>query len=487
MMNRTPETSPPLKRGVLGRLARWGLVLIVGSALAIGLAAGSLYLLRSKWDLRGNFTPVFDFSSPDRRLQELERHRAAQREGPLPTAEAADETLEGWPSFRGPRRDGVSEATGLLSAWPADGLRPLYRQPVGGGYSGFALGLGRAYTLEQRGGEEAVVAYDFLSGVELWSFSYPAYFQEQMGGDGPRATPTLDDRRLYALGAQGHLNCLDALTGELVWARHLLRETNSGNLTWGMSGSPLIEGDRLWVTASGLGGPGVLVFEKATGEPVGAYEPGRQQAYASLEWVELVGRPVLLDFAAEALVGLDPETGRRLWSFDWTGPQNGINAAQPLFIGPDRVFISSGYGQGCAMIEIGVADGPEGPQWNARRLWSNVQMKNKFNSSVHHEGFIYGLDEGVLACLDARDGRRRWKGGRYGYGQLLLAEGHLIVLGESGELALVRATPRAFEEVSRFKAIDGKTWNHPALAGGRLLIRNGREMACFDLRAEAGS
>ena len=167
-----------------------------------------------------------------------------------------------------------------------------------------------------------------------------------------------------------------------------------------------------------------------------------------------------------------------LWSYSW-GTDMGINVSQPIMVDNNRFFISSGYGKGAALVELSGS----GKNFSSRTVWENVNMKNKFNSSVLHQGYVYGLDEGILTCVDVNTGERKWKGGRYGYGQVLLASGHLIVMSDSGELVLVRATPDQLSEVARFKALEGKTWNYPAIAGGRLLVRNGNEMAAYNIAA----
>ena len=168
-----------------------------------------------------------------------------------------------------------------------------------------------------------------------------------------------------------------------------------------------------------------------------------------------------------------------LWEYPWS-TNMGISVAQPLLLGHDRVFLSAGYGHGAAVIEVSRT----GDRLATRTIWENLRMKNKFTSSVLHEGYIYGLDESILACVEAATGELKWKAGRYGYGQIMLAGDHVIVLTEDGELALVKATPARHDEVARFQAIEGKTWNHPVITDGRLLVRNVREMAAFDIRAQ---
>lgn len=452
------------------------ILLGVGSILIALLAVVlSFIVLKDMWSLRGNFLPTFDFESDERHFREIEKTRAEQ-----PAIDKAVEVAPpgaSWARFRGPNNDGKSTETALLQSWPGDTLKEVYRWPIGLGFAGFSIADGRAYTIEQRRDNEAVTCYDFDTGHELWAYEYPAKFVEQMGGDGPRATPTIDGDRVYSLGAEGEFVCLDAQTGELIWRTNLLQMKGDSNLEWAMSGAPLIVDDKVIVTSAGHSGDSVHAFDKLSGEPVWNSVPERQ-AYSSLMEVQLAGRRQLLNLAGAKLNGLDPETGERLWSFPWE-TANFINCAQPIVVDDRRVFVSSGYGKGCALVEIESTD--EG--FAAKELWSNTNMKNKFNSSVLVDGYIYGLDEGILACIEALTGKRMWKGKRYGHGQLIYADGNLIVLAEDGRLALVRANPERLNEVSSFQALEGKTWNMPALAGGRLLIRNEKEMVCFDLRA----
>jgi len=318
-----------------------------------------------------------------------------------------------------------------------------------------------------------VGAYDLETGRELWTNSWDADFRESMGGDGPRATPTWHEGRLYALGALGELRCLDARTGKLLWNRNILSDAQVGNLQWGMSAAPLVVDDKVIVLPGGRPGKSVVAYSNDTGSLVWQGLDDKQ-AYTSPALVTLAGQRQILMVSAQRLAGLAPEDGKLLWDYPWVTSYD-VNSAQPLVIGENRVFISAGYGHGAAVVEVARS----GDGFTAKLVWQNVNMKNKFNSSVYYQGHIYGLDEAILSCVNAETGDRKWKGGRYGYGQLLLASGHLVVLTESGEVVLVKATPESHLEISRFSAIEGKTWNNPALANGRLLVRNTTEMACF--------
>jgi len=471
---------------------------VFGSLAIIALSGLYVFLF-----FGGLFVP-----SPDPRMEahydELERQRAQQREAtPAVSTTPADPTPETstavsnaneakpesagapikaarsyWTNYRGPARDGRYEEGPIRTTWPATGLTPLWKQPIGGGYASFVVAEGIAFTIEQRRRQEIVAAYDVETGRELWTHGTDAEFKESMGGDGPRATPTWDAGRLYALGAEGDLRCFEAKTGKLNWSKNILKDNSADNLQWGMSGSPLIVDDKVVVLPGGRSGNSVAAYNKLTGAPIWK-ALNDTQAYVSPMLVTLAGRRQILVESANRLVGLATEDGALLWETSWNTDM-GINVSQPIVVDGSRFFVSSGYGKGAALVEI--SSGGQG--FIARKVWENGSMKNKFNSSVLYEGNVYGLDEGILTCIDVKTGERRWKGGRYGYGQLILASGHLIVITDTGELVLVKASPDKHTELAKFSAIEGKTWNYPAIAEGRLLVRNQTQMACFDISAK---
>lgn len=379
-----------------------------------------------------------------------------------------------WTNFRGPNRDGNYDEMPVITQWPAQGLAPIWKQPIGQGYASFVVADGRAYTIEQRRGEEVVTAYDVVTGREQWKQGWNALYSDTTG-DGPRSTPTWDNGRLYALGATGELRCLDAKSGVVIWGKNILKDNQAGNLSWAMAASPLIVDDKVIVLPGGPGGKSVVAYNKVSGAPVWRALDDAQ-AYVSPILTTLAGRRQVVIVSASRVMGVAPEDGSLLWSHPWDTSM-GINVSQPIVVSGNRFFISSGYGKGAALVEISGS----GKSFTARTVWENTNMKNKFNSSVIYQGHAYGLDEGILTCVDVNTGERKWKGGRYGYGQVLLASGHLIVMGENGELILVKATPQQHTEVARFQAIQGKSWNYPAIAGGRLLVRNANEMAAFNI------
>ena len=425
---------------------------------------------------RGGFPPVLTFSKTLPDYERLEAHRQAQA-----AASAATNLTGGtyWTGFRGPRRDGHYTEQPILLEWPQQGLKELWNVPVGGGYASFAIAEGRIFTIEQRRDDEVIAAYDLRTGHELWSHSYPAWFDDEasMGGEGPRATPTWHEGRVYSMGSIGDFKCLAAATGEVLWERNVLKEEQARVLMFGSSASPLIVDDKVLV-AGGQGGHSLLAYDAKSGTPVWR-SLKEKPAYASPMLVELAGKRQVLATTANHVAGVNIEDGAVLWTHPWKVQYDNA-IAQPVVTGPDRFVLSAGYGTGAAGIALrATRNGLE-----AVELWRNRFLKNKFTSSIHHDGYVYGLDESIFTCLDAATGERKWKDGRYDYGQILLAEGHIIVLSGMGDLILVKATPEGLEERGRFAALQGKTWNHPAISEGRLVVRNALEMACYDVGVE---
>ncbi|MBS1830852.1 MAG: PQQ-like beta-propeller repeat protein [Acidobacteria bacterium] len=450
--------------------------------LIVILAIGGLYatgLLR--FELAGSGSNVFfSFGSKESQIEKLEASRGQQPPAPAPTPEpvpapAAPKTeappapSSYWTDFRGPNRDGIAAEKSILTNWP---LKPIWKQPIGGGYASFVFGEGRAYTIEQRRDKEFIAAYDVKTGKELWTHSYPANFQESMGGDGPRATPTYHSGRLYSMGATGEMRALDAKTGKVIWSKNILSENNASNLTWGMCAAPLIVDNMVIAQPGGSNSNSVVAYDKETGKKIwGSLDD--QQAYTSPMLVTLDGKRQILTVTAKRAVGLEPESGKLLWDYPWT-TQYDVNASQPILVGGNQILLTAGYGHGAGLITVA--------NEKATKVWENNRMKNRFNSSIQFEGHIYGLDESIFSCVRISDGEQMWKAGRYGYGQVIMAGGHLIVVTEQGELVLVKPSPKELVEVARFEAISGKTWNVPAIDQGILIVRNAAEMAAFRIQ-----
>jgi outer membrane protein assembly factor BamB len=405
----------------------------------------------------------------DREAQRRERRQAAITNRPpsLPPY---------WTEFRGPGRAGHYDQAPIRTRWSTRGLPLLWRQPCGGGYASFVVAEGLAFTIEQRLDKEVVAAYNLETGYEHWSQSHDALFSEWMGGDGPRATPTYHLGRLYSLGATGDLRCFGARTGTLVWQQNVLRDSGSENLRYGLAASPLVHGQVVIVSSGTANEDGTLLaYDMLTGELLWKALPD-QQAYVTPLLATLGGQEQMLVVTAERVLGLDLADQSVLWEYPWE-VQYGNAICLPVVAGDDRFFVGAGYGAGGVLLEVRPADSGLAVE----EVWRNRQLRTKFNPAVFHEGHLYGLDEGVLACVDAATGERKWRKGRYGYGQLLLAGEHLIVLGGDGRLALVEAIPERFSPVTSFQALNGKTWNVPAMAHGRLLVRNSSEMACYEI------
>ncbi len=458
---------------LLSRL-RWRTRLI---SVAILLAAGGGFaaLLKVDGTVDGRGLPrfVWKWSKP------VKRPQAAGQAIPSATASipaVAPLDLIDVPQFFGPNRDGLVRKAKLARDWSSVPPHQLWRQPVGAGWSAFAVVGGRAYTQEQRGENECVTCYDLLTGQLIWTHSNAVHFHQWQGGDGPRATPTVHQGRVLAMGATGILDCLDATTGQRLWSRAVLAENKLPNLIWGVSVSPLVFDETVVVTGGLAKGPTVLAYRRSDGEPL--WRSGTDKAsYASPVLATLAGRRLVLSANAGSLTAHDPATGDLLLDYPWSDDK-WPKASQPVVLAGDRIFLSSGYGTGCALLEVKA--GSDG-KLVATQLWKNLRMKTQFNSVAARDGFLYGLDDGLLACVEIATGERKWKDGRYGSGQSLLVDDLLIIQSEPGAVLLAEAQPDGFRELGRIPALNAKTWNHPTLAGHYLLVRNSEEMACYEL------
>jgi outer membrane protein assembly factor BamB len=388
-----------------------------------------------------------------------------------------------WPQWLGPKRNGVSSESGLATAWPEDGPAVLWRGQSGVGYSSLAVAGGGAYTMLQDGNDEVVVCWQSDTGQERWRERYPAKFQTHEAS-GPRSTPCIDGDRLYTVGGTGIFQCREAVSGKLRWEHNLLKEFNAPNLHWGVCFSPLVDGDLVFTNPGGPNGNSVAAFNKHTGALVwkALDDPA---GYSSPLLINAAGRKQVLCFTGVALVSLAPEDGQLLWRFPWPTP-HAVNSATPIWLQAragekviDYVFISSGYGVGCALLKV-TAD--PGGALQARRVYASNQLRNHFATSVFYRGHIYGIDDpDFLTCLDVKSGQVLWKQRGVGKGSLLAVDGHLIVLEDQGRVVLVEASPEGYREEASWQALHGRCWTVPALADGRLYIRDETEVLCLKL------
>jgi outer membrane protein assembly factor BamB len=391
-----------------------------------------------------------------------------------PAPATSIETRADWPGFRGPGRDGVIRGVQIETDWSKSPPVALWRRPIGPGWSSFAVRGDLLYTQEQRGSDEIVACYKVSTGEPVWKHRDAVRFWESNGGAGPRATPTLGKNRVYAFGATGVLNALDAANGKVVWSRNAASDTRAKVPDWGFSGSPLLVDDVVIVAVAGT----LAAYDLATGKPrwVGPQHGGGTYSSPHLATIDGVEQVLLL--SAPGAISVAPADGALLWEHSWEG---GAIVQPALTANGDVLINATGMGGGGGTRRIAVAHGPGG--WTTTERWTSIGLKPYFNDLVVHKGHAFGFDGSILACIDLEDGKRTWKGGRYGNGQLVLLADQdlLLVLSEEGELALVRAAPDKFTELARFQAIEGKTWNHPVLVRDILLIRNGQEMAAFRL------
>jgi outer membrane protein assembly factor BamB len=385
-----------------------------------------------------------------------------------------------WPGFRGPQRDGIVTGVKIKTDWATSPPVELWRRPVGPGWSSFAVSGGLVYTQEQRGEFEVVACYNAATGQPVWTHRDAARFYESNAGAGPRGTPAVHDGRVYSFGATGIVNALDTRSGAVVWTRNAASDTGAKVPGWGFSSSPLVLEEVVIVAASGR----LAAYDLATGNPRWRSETGGA-SYSSPHLLAIGGVPQILFLSHAGVTSFAPADGKLLWKHDWLG----FGVLQPAVMANGSVLISSGdrnTGGGMGVRRLAVTQGAGG--WTAEEVWTSNGLKPYFNDFVVHNGHAFGFDGSILACIDLQDGKRKWKGGRYGHGQLLLLRDQdlLLVLSEEGELALVAAVPEQFTEIARVTAMNDKTWNHPVLAGDLLLVRNGQEMVAFRVARGGG-
>lgn len=398
--------------------------------------------------------------------------------------EQAAETLEAqpgdWSAFRGPTGDGKAPGLVIETDWQKHPPVEKWRHPIGPGWSSMLIIGDRLFTQEQRGEIEATTCYSADTGEQLWVDETEVRFEEALGGVGPRATPAFGDGRIYSMSAVGRLDCFNALTGDEIWSRELAQDYEASVPVWGFSVSPLFYEGAVYVFVDGKE-KAMLALNAETGEELWSSDVGGE-SYSSPVLLTLHDTPQVAYLSRDSLTSFDPKTGDELWRFE---PPGGLNrpTMQPQVVEKTNVLFSFSPSN-IQKIEVARS----GDKWSVKEVWDSRQLKPDFSDYLVHDGHVYGFDGNIFACIDLKAGDRQWKKGRYGAGQALLLADQpiLLVVTETGVLKLVNCNPDALEEVASFQAIEGKTWNHLAVQGSRLYVRNSQEIACFELPLREG-
>jgi outer membrane protein assembly factor BamB len=464
------------------------LLALAGSVLVLALLAALFRIER----VTGELAPFFAlrFSQKSDRLLQPPVFDAALAE--KPNVDLLTTTGDDFPQFLGPRRSAAVEHVKLARNWTDRPPQLVWRHEIGAGWPAFSIVNGHAVTMEQRGDLEMVTCYDLKTGKLEWAHSSAARYEKLEAGVGPRSTPTIDQGMVYALGALGHLMCIDGATGKCRWEKDLLTEfgitsaDEAATVPWGRAASPLVVGEKVIVPVGGRKGQNLVslaAYDKHTGALL--WEGGKRQiSYSSPSYASLAGAEQILSVNEDTVSGHAVNTGKVLWDYPWPGHTNADpNVSQAVPIQPDLVFLSKGYGQGAMLLKLEPATDNT---LAAQVVWKNPKvLKTKFSNVAMLEGCVYGLSDGILECVQLSTDQSKWKQGRYGHGQILLVSDLLLVLTEEGEVVQIEAVPdRPNNVLGRFQAINGLTWNNFALYGPYLLVRNAEEAACYKLPLE---
>jgi len=435
----------------------------------VGLAVVCAALFRIR-GMSGDLRPIVEF-----RWAKPPEFQTSSGGGPnLNTAAVV--ARPNFPQYLGPNRDGVLVGPKLDTNWTTHPPEVLWRQKVGAGWSGFVIVGEVAITQEQRGANECVVAYELLTGKQLWQHCYPARYSNVIAGEGPRAVPAVVSNRVFTCGSTGILNCLDLGSGKLLWARDLMTESGGKIPQWGYTCSPLVVDDLVIAHGGEAVSRSLFAFKIEDGKPVWT-EGASAPSYSAPRFATLADVPQILSFNDGSVSAHHPATGTTLWEKSW-GNGN-VVCATPVVISTNQVLFSSGYGVGAELLEISRVSTN---RLTAKLVWKTIRMKAKFAHLFARDGSLYGLDDGIFACVNLTDGSQRWKEGRYGHGQGLAVGNNYLLMAESGELVLLCPTDEAPNELGRFRVFAAKTWNPIALAGDLLLVRNDQEAACLRLQ-----
>ena len=387
-------------------------------------------------------------------------------------------TLDDWPQWRGKNRDGVSVEKGLMKTWPQGGPALAWTaKGAGDGYSSFSVVGGKVYTLGARSGTEYVMAFDEATGKKLWEVANGARFSNDRG-DGPRATPTINGGTVYAYGASGDLSALDAATGKSIWKINVLQKFGGGNITWGLSESPLVLADRILVNAGGPKATIVAVSRK-DGSVLWRTSESDEAGYSSGVAHEFGGVPQAIFFTANRGLAVDSRDGRMLWSYARVSNRT-ANIATPIARG-NKVFFSSDYGTGAGLVELTAA----GKDISAKEVYFTREMRNHHSSSVLIGDHLYGFSSAILMAMKFDTGEVAWRDRSVGKGSVVFADDRLYLFSETGVVGLAAADPTGYHEHGRFQIKTGSlpTWSHPVVANGKLFIRDQDTIYAYDVKA----
>ncbi len=373
-----------------------------------------------------------------------------------------------WPCWRGPDRDGISKEVDFLTEWPDGGPKVLWKNKIGKGFSSIAIADGRAYTSGNSFNKDTIFCFDALTGKELWKHTYDESLDPKWYEGGTSATPVVDGELVYTCSKSGKVFCLKVADGSVKWGKDLKEDFGIEPPTWGFSGSAVIIGELVIFNAGQRG----IAFDKMTGQL--KWQSGKEKSgYASVVRYPQDGKNYILMFGSKALYSLDPQSGQVNWQFEWK-TRHGCNAADPI-VKDDKVFISSGYGKGCALIQIVDND--------VTQVWRNKKMKNHMNTCVLIDGYLYGFDEKTLKCLEFETSKTLWSQSDLGKGCLIAADNKLIILSQKGELVIAETSPKGFKKIASSKILTETCWSIPALANGLLYARDSKgNLVCVDLR-----
>lgn len=456
---------------LLSRLP-WGRRLLLCGG-CIGLVAAMAGLLEIR-GVSGDLVPVVEWRWTKPTSQSLPASPEILDPGDV---ELLTESPTDYPQFGGPERTSKLPRVHLQQDWKAHPLERLWQQPIGAAWSGFAVAGDYAVTTEQRGESELVTCYRVTTGDLIWTHRDESHYGTVIAGEGPRSVPTISSERVVAVGPTGILNVLQLADGAKLWSRNVLSENEVAIPEWGFCCAPLVTDGKVIVRTGNQQGRSLAAYSFETGDLVWASgDDGGDSSFSSPVFAEIDGVEQVLSFNAPAVTAHALDDGELLWSYGWGAPWPKV--AMPVVLPDGRVLISSGYGVGSHLVQVHKdANG----EWSTEKIWESKRLKSKFANVIIHDGHIYGLDDGVLACLDLETGARQWKRGRYGHGQLILAGNLLVVMAENGDVVLLEPTPEAHRELSRFRVLNGKSWNPHAIAGEYLLVRNDKEAACYRL------